>query len=508
VAAVKYVRRSMDSPSAAADEPNKPSTRQTPKPAPGRPTKTSQRRPALDRAAKARAADKPHHAGKPTSLLNVVQQLLQQALKFEQPTDSLLGQHFREHRGLGSRERHLVGDVIFQVIRELASMKQIARAVDGAGTIHFEKRLALLAWPPATRDALGLDDATQSWLLQAEAAAANADRSSWPVDAQQNLPWWLVNDFQRALVGQGRPDPKATEEAPTTNIISDDFKRLMQSFDQAAPLDLRVNALKAKRADVLAALHAAGIDAAATPYAPTGIRVVGKPSLSHLPVMQDGWVEVQDEGSQLLAALVDAKRGEMVADFCAGGGGKTLALGAAMRNSGRLYALDTSAARLAALMPRAKRAGLSNIYTMTLGDEQDARLERLAGKLDRVLVDAPCSGLGTLRRSPDLKWRYQPRDLTALARQQTAILAAAARLLKPGGRLVYATCSPLHAENEAIVEAFEASHPGFARVDAAAVLQSAKVAAPETLVSQGCLRLWPHRHGTDGFFAAVLTRQT
>jgi 16S rRNA (cytosine967-C5)-methyltransferase len=489
-----------------------------PKPTPGRPAKTSQRRPDLDRAARARAADKSlksgksGKAGKPVSLLSVAQQLLHQALKFEQPTDSLLGQYFREQRLLGSRERGLVGDVIFRVIRELASMKQIARMVDGAGTIDFDKRLALLAWPTAARDALALDDATAAWLLQTEAAAAQADRSVWPVDAQHNLPWWLINDFQRALLGQGRADPKATaqeELTPSvTTTVSDDFKRLMQSFDQAAPLDLRVNAFKAKRGDVLSALQAAGVDAAATPHAPLGIRVVGKPSLGKLPLMQDGWVEVQDEGSQLLAALVDAKRGEMVADFCAGGGGKTLALGAAMRNSGRLYALDTSAARLSALMPRAKRAGLSNIYTMTLGDENDARLERLAGKLDRVLVDAPCSGLGTLRRSPDLKWRYEPRHLTALARQQAAILAAAARLVKPGGRLVYATCSPLHAENEAIVEAFEASHVGFVREDVTTVLKSAKVAAPEGLVSNGCLRLWPHRHGTDGFFAAVLTRQT
>jgi 16S rRNA (cytosine967-C5)-methyltransferase len=213
---------------------------------------------------------------------------------------------------------------------------------------------------------------------------------------------------------------------------------------------------------------------------------------------------VQDEGSQLLALLTDAKRGEMVVDFCAGAGGKTLALGAAMRNTGRLYAFDTSGHRLEALKPRMARSGLSNIHPAQIAHERDERVKRLAGKIDRVLVDAPCSGLGTLRRNPDLKWRMSPTALEALAAQQALILASAARLLKSGGRLVYATCSLLPIENEAIADTFSAAHTQqFEVLPALAALQAAKVQGAEDLVTGPYLRLWPHRHQTDGFFAAV-----
>ena len=159
--------------------------------------------------------------------------------------------------------------------------------------------------------------------------------------------------------------------------------------------------------------------------------MAGKPALQQLALFTRGAIEVQDEGSQLLALLIDAKRGEMVVDFCAGAGGKTLALGAAMRNTGRLYAFDTSGHRLAALKPRLARSGLSNVHPAQIAHERDDRIKRLAGKIDRVLVDAPCSGLGTLRRNPDLKWRQSPKAVAELAQlKQPAILASAARLLE------------------------------------------------------------------------------
>jgi 16S rRNA (cytosine967-C5)-methyltransferase len=228
-----------------------------------------------------------------------------------------------------------------------------------------------------------------------------------------------------------------------------------------------------------------------------------KSQLGKLDAFTRGAIEVQDEGSQLLALLVDAKRGEMVVDFCAGAGGKTLALGASMRNTGRLYAFDTSAHRLAALKPRLARSGLSNVHPVAIAHERDDRIKRLAGKIDRVLVDAPCSGLGTLRRNPDLKWRQTPKAIAELTAKQTAILQSAARLLKPGGRLVYATCSVLRDENEAIAEAFSAANPGFTLVEAAPLLTSLGVEKAETLCRGPYFRLWPYLHQTDGFFAAV-----
>jgi len=266
---------------------------------------------------------------------------------------------------------------------------------------------------------------------------------------------------------------------------------------------LRVNALKDKRADVQKELSKAGIKTVATPYSPWGLRIDGKPQLAKLDVFTRGAIEVQDEGSQLLALLVDAKRGEMVVDFCAGAGGKTLALGASMRNTGRLYAFDTSGHRLDALKPRLARSGLSNVHPVAIAHERDDRIKRLAGKIDRVLVDAPCSGLGTLRRNPDLKWRQTPKAIEELQAKQTAILQSAARLLKPGGRLVYATCSVLREENEAIAEAFSAANTGFNVLETGPLLTHLGVEQAEKLCRGPYLRLWPYLHQTDGFFAAV-----
>ena len=277
---------------------------------------------------------------------------------------------------------------------------------------------------------------------------------------------------------------------------------LTRAWLAPAPLDLRINPLKTSREAALAALAADGIRVTATPYSPVGLRVTGKPALQQHALFTSGAIEIQDEGSQLLCFLVAPKRSEMVVDFCAGAGGKTLLLGALMRSQGRLYALDISPRRLANLKPRLARSGLSNVHPVRISDERDARIRRLAGKIDRVLVDAPCTGFGTLRRNPDLKWRQPQAALAELAAKQTRLLAAAAPLVKPGGRLVYATCSVLPAENEAVVEAFLTAHPGFALGDATAELARAGIA----LDAGRMLRLYPHRHGCDGFFAALLER--
>ena len=288
-----------------------------------------------------------------------------------------------------------------------------------------------------------------------------------------------------------------------TRLADDEIWQLAEALNRPAPLDLRVNALKMGRDEALAAIQAAGFGAAPTPCSPLGVRLEGKPALQHMALFNDGTVEVQDEGSQLLAHLLAPRRGEMVIDFCAGAGGKTLALGALMRNTGRLYAMDISAKRLAKLKPRLARSGLSNVHPVELDSEVDPKLKRMLGKADRVLVDAPCSGLGTLRRNPDLKWRQTPATVAEMNAKQRAILASAARLVKPGGRLVYATCSLLNEENVNIVNAFLAATPQFTRLNAGEVL-----AAQQIVVSTGVdLELWPNRHGTDGFYAAVLERQ-
>mgnify|MGYP001548574681 CR=1 FL=1 len=416
----------------------------------------------------------------PNALLEHATELLHRVLQLKNPADGVVSDFFREHRELGMRERHALAETTYSVLRRRLLYRHLAQSGKG----EIERRLAILGWQG--NDGFlraALSETERHWLEQVGAV----DRAALPERLRHNLPEWLVELLQPALGAE--------------------FWPLVASLDTSAPLDLRVNTFKAKREAVQAEFAAAGIEALPTPWSPTGLRIDGKPALHKLEVFLHGDVEVQDEGSQLLALLTGARRGEMVVDFCAGAGGKTLALGAEMRNTGRLYAFDTSGHRLAALKPRLARSGLSNVHPVQIAHERDDRIKRLAGKIDRVLVDAPCSGLGTLRRNPDLKWRQSPESIAEMRVKQAAILAGAARLVKPGGRLVYATCSLLALEDEDVAAEFSAAHADFEPLPAAEALARAHVTNADALVSGNHLRLWPHRHGTDGFFAALWTRR-
>ena len=418
----------------------------------------------------------------PASLLELCADLIRQILKLDAPADGVVSSFFRAHRNLGPRERHTLAETAYAVLRRRLLYQHLAQGSSGA----VERRLAMLGWQGAESFLLGaLDAHERQWLERCRAV----DLASLPDKLRHNLPDWLAGAL-REQVG------------------ADQFWPLAEALNQPAPLDLRVNTLKAKVEAVQRELAESGVEALPTPYSPWGLRVPGKPAVNRLGVFLRGEVEVQDEGSQLLALLTDARRGEMVVDFCAGAGGKTLALGAAMRNTGRLYAYDTSGHRLDAMKPRLARSALSNVHPVQLAHERDERIKRMAGKIDRVLIDAPCSVLGTLRRNPDLKWRQSPKAVQELQLKQRAILDSASRLLKPGGRLVYATCSLLRAENEDVADAFEAQHGAtFAPLAAHELLAQARVSAAADLDTGGRLRLWPHRHGTDGFFAAVWQRR-
>lgn len=417
----------------------------------------------------------------PSALLASTVELLRAVLSLDAPADAVVSRHFRAHRGLGPRDRHLIAETTYAVLRLRPRLAHLAQS--GRGPL--DRRLALLAWTGSESLLKAACDGPEEFAWVQAARALDPAGLAEPL--RHNLPPWLADKLRAQL-------PEA------------EFWALVEAMNRPAPLDLRVNALKAKREEARAALQAAGLDAQPTPHSPWGLRLAGKPALQKLPIFLEGGVEVQDEGSQLLALLTEARRGEMVADFCAGAGGKTLALGAMMRNTGRLYAFDVAGHRLEALKPRLARSGLSNVYPAQIAHERDERVKRLAGKLDRVLVDAPCSGLGTLRRNPDLKWRQSLQAVDELRAKQAAILASAARLVKPGGRLVYATCSLLPEENEAIAEAFGAATPAFRPVPAADILARAGVNTAEALVAGAHLRLWPHRHASDGFFAAAWDR--
>jgi len=400
--------------------------------------------------------------------------VLAKLLEFSAPADDTLSRYFREHRELGQQERAFVAEAAFAVLRRRRSLEA------AAGSPAPDALAAAAAMRVMGFSARALQGMVDEGLAQ-RVRAFRPD--ALPASARAELPDWLWEK----LAGEHG-------QAEALNIA--------QGMLNPAPLDLRVNLARTSRDEVLARLSRDGIEARSTPYSPAGLRIAGKPPVNRHALFREGLIEVQDEGSQLLAWLLAPRRGEMVGDYCAGAGGKTLAIAMLMRGAGRVYALDVSARRLSALGPRAARARVTNVHAIALSGDNDARAKRLAGKLDRVLVDAPCSGFGTLRRNPDLKWRHGASAIAQLTEKQRAILGSACRLVAPGGRLIYATCSILRDENEDLVDAFQAGHPEFAPLACNALFAAQRI----SLDTGARLRLWPHVHGTDGFFAAAFER--
>lgn len=416
-----------------------------------------------------------------------VESLLHEIMRFTQPADGIVSLYFRMNKQLGHRERGQIAEAAFAVLRRKIEFAQFAES----GTGPLMRRLALLG----LRATLGpelikhhADPDAVTWLER----LSQIDRQILSPQVRSNLPEWLYTRLVNHFGEQQTID-------------------LAESWLKPASLDIRVNLMRARREEVAEQLKTQGTqwENHLTPYSPHGLRLKHKPALATSSLFLNGTIEVQDEGSQLLCQLLAPRRGEMIADFCAGAGGKTLALGALMRSTGRLYAFDISENRLARLKPRLARSGLSNVHSVLIDSENDIKIKRLSGKMDRVLVDAPCSGLGTLRRNPDLKWRQSPESITELTQKQLSILSSASRLVKPGGRLVYATCSVLPEENTTIVNAFLQAHPDFQRLNASQILIDQDIQLPTTELSSTHedLMLLPHLHHTDGFFAAVLERQ-
>lgn len=407
--------------------------------------------------------------------LDMATAALRAVLPLKFPADSILRNFFRENRKLGAGDRAFCAETIFGILRhrfflENAVRSPTPRSLLLAYLVKFHG-LNLRELTPL------VSEIEAKWLAGIKAISPE----SQPLSVQAEFPGWLME--------------KLSEFMAEGEILV-----LGRSLQHSAPLDLRVNTLLADRKDVLASLQKDGIEGSATLYSPVGIRLAGKPAINRHELFLGGKVEVQDEGSQLLGYLLAPKRRDMVVDFCAGAGGKALMIGALMHSQGRIYALDNSEKRLNNLKPRLKRSGLSNLFPQLIGNENDIKVKRLAGKIDRVLVDAPCSGLGTLRRNPDLKGRQSPQSIDELKQKQAAILSAASHLLKPGGRLVYATCSFLPEENQEIVQHFLNGNPQFMLLNCSELLAQQKIA----LNTGVFLQLSPHVHGTDGFFAAAL----
>ena len=412
-------------------------------------------------------------------------------------SDRALEFTLRRKSNLYSNERRAVAERVYGLLRRQRTVDfLLSRAHSRFGSLDNSRqdvlRLAasrvLYGEPPelvARASALGPADAAALNALPeaAEALESLPSRERFPIAA--SLPDYLAERFRE--------------------VFGADAARAAEAMNERAPLNARVNLLKGDRDALIQRLKAESVDATPTPLSPLGLVLETRLNIFSLESFRDGLLEIQDEGSQLLGLLVDAPPTRVV-DACAGAGGKTLQLAAQMKNRGDLHALDVDAKRLDELKKRARRAGVHNVRTQLIpheGPDADAALAPLKGKADRVLVDAPCSGTGTFRRKPDARYRLSPEDLEMHVGRQKALLARFATLVKPGGRLIYGTCSVLREENEAVVEDFLSKHPDFT------VRPVAELLGPELGAKVGpgpYLRLAPHLHGTDGFFGAVLVR--
>ncbi|MDG2252722.1 MAG: RsmB/NOP family class I SAM-dependent RNA methyltransferase [Methylophilaceae bacterium] len=415
-------------------------------------------------------------------VISICADILKEVFIGKNPSDVHLSYFFKKNRNLGSHDRSNIAEIFYGVIRNKRYLEEIVQDENPKKMILVYLMVML---GKSVRELTPiLNDFEVEWLQNKKSNKQII--KSWPV--KLSLPDWLWE--------------KLIKQFPEKDLIM-----LAQSLLVPAQLNLRINTLKDKsRDEVINELRKSFPEheklILPTIYSPIGISLPRGTAINKHTLFLDGNIEVQDEGSQILSFLLSPGRGQMVADFCAGAGGKSLAISSIMKNTGRVYAFDISERRLANLKQRLKRSGGSNIMMQRIANENDLKIKRLKGKFDRVIVDAPCTGLGTLRRNPDLKWRQNKRSLSELIVKQGAILNSASTLCKKGGYLVYATCSLLDDENEMIVEKFLSEHKDFATISAKDALEKQGI----KLDCDNYLKLFPNIHKTDGFFGALLER--
>ena len=396
--------------------------------------------------------------------------LVRDVLKFNSPADKLLSNFFRENKKLLANERTIVADTVYAILRNYYKLTSLVH--------EHTPNLIVLTWLKL----LNFKPDELSQFKNIDIQALNAMEFKNDESSRLELPQWML-------------------ERLCESYTSSEVEAIALSMQNQASLDLRVNLIKNDFNTVFNKLTADKLEPQKTEFSSLGIRLTNKTFLAKHSLFLDGSIEVQDESSQLAGLLLMPKRGEMVVDFCAGSGGKTLLFGSLMRNSGRIYAFDNNERRLNNLTPRLSRSGLSNVYPQLIAHENDSKIKRLYNKIDSVFVDAPCTGLGTLRRNPELKFRQTETVLNEMNNQQSSILNAASKLVKINGHLVYATCSILRQENQDIVNTFLAKNSGFRLVPA-----NTRFDDPKLINKDGFLKLLPHIHNTDGFFAALIQR--
>jgi 16S rRNA (cytosine967-C5)-methyltransferase len=412
----------------------------------------------------------------------------------DRPADDIAADYFRRRRYIGAKDRAHVAGHVYAVLRHRAALDWWI-AKHGLTTGIRSRVLASLALVAV-------------WRVDAILACCDGDRFR-PARLSPTEERFIRDLSTYSLRHPEMPRAVANDlpewlEPHLDRVFGIGLEREMAALNGSAPTDLRVNLLKADRGEARRALAAEGVAAKPTPLSPVGLRLRERVPLGTLAAFKQGLVEVQDESSQIAALLADARPGMRVVDFCSGAGGKTLALAAGMDNRGKLVACEVSQRRLERAARRLRRAGVTNVERRALSGERDKWVKRHRGGFDRVFADVPCLGTGTWRRNPDAKWRMRPEDLAELVERQQQILRSAARLVRPGGRLVYATCSLLREEDEAQAEAFLAAETDFSLLPVARAWSETMGGASPG--GEDYLRLTPARHGTDGFFVAIFER--
>ena len=414
------------------------------------------------------------------------------------PADNYLSRYFRGRRYIGAKDRRAISSTVYGILRRRAEIDWWI----SDGNLEAPE-------PPSRRRVVAALALAEGWDDAAfESAFDGGDYRPGPLtDIERTLLARLPRDGA-VSADEGQPDwvrfnyPQWLD-AELRRSLGDDLAPTMKALLDGAPVDLRVNRLKTSRDEAQAKLQAEGLASQPTRLSPVGLRLSGRATLPALQAFRDGLVEVQDEGSQIAALMVDAQSGMTVADLCAGAGGKTLAVAAAMGNQGRIVAADTDRDRMKGIATRRERAGVSIVEALALDDAEAASsLEDLA--FDRVLLDVPCSGTGAWRRNPDARWRLTPEDLERDLARQAEILDHGACLVRPGGRMVYVTCSILSSENADQIDGFLARTPGFGPVEIGPIWD--RWIGTGGLAKDRHLVLSPAREGTDGFFVAVLER--
>jgi 16S rRNA (cytosine967-C5)-methyltransferase len=425
--------------------------------------------------------------------------LLEQILTSRTPADNIVTQYFRKSRYVGSSDRRVISNLVYEILRR-----------------HDELSWYLQSIPPQKAALARLLTLAFAFKIQQltiqniqELCKKNDGESNFFMDPLTPMEHLLLKDMERLKFEDMPPSAQLNVTPWILKRIESTFgpqtEDTIRALNQPAPFDLRVNTLKATRQIVLEQLSGEGLEVTPTPWSPVGLRLSDRQPLTGHELWKNGALEIQDEGSQLLALLTEAKPGMTVMDYCAGAGGKTLAMAATMENKGRIVASDIATWRLTRSKERLRRAGAHNVEFRSLDDGSTTKwLKRQAGRFDRVLIDAPCSGSGTWRRNPDMKRRLEEKDLEELVAKQEQILNQAHGLVKVGGRLIYATCSLFAEENDDQIRKFLAHQPNFKLLPISQVWHS--VLGTQCPVTTDTLQLTPHLHNVDGFFVAVMER--